>query len=313
MSNIDISNLQVEFTTALGSVIAVKNLSTTFSSKKITGIIGESGSGKSVMGMAILKLLPETATINGECLYNHTDLFKLNSKEMEQIRGREIGLIPQNPNASLNPMMKINKQLKEPILVHKLMSSKKATNQINNLLNEFGFEDATSIGNKYSFQMSGGMNQRLVSALGLVCNPKWIIADEPTKGLDAIMRNQVYKVLKKIYATNNCGMIVITHDLMLAFHLCDEIRVMYSGEIVEQGPCKEIFENPLHPYTKGLLAALPQNGMNPIPYSSDFKINGISTCTFFNRCPKATKNCINRTMDDFIVNDTRKVRCFNYA
>ena len=312
-NNIKIENLNVEFVTPFGSVKAVKNLTTTFTSNKITGIIGESGSGKSVMGMAILQLLPENALINGTCTYKDFNLFKLGPKKMQKICGKEIGLIPQNPNASLNPMMKIRNQLKEPLLIHKLMKKNEASKEVDNLLNQFGFDDSYAIGKKYSFQMSGGMNQRIVSALGLACKPNWIIADEPTKGLDAIMRNQVYRVLKKIYSENNCGMIVITHDLMLAFHLCDEIRVMYSGEIIEQGPCKDVFESPLHPYTKGLLNALPQNGMKPVPYGSKNIDDTCSACAFFNRCPNANSNCLNRKMENFSVSEKRKVRCFNYA
>ncbi|MGG7164635.1 ABC transporter ATP-binding protein [Clostridium ihumii] len=312
-NNIKIENLNVKFVTPFGSVKAVKNLTTTFTANKITGIIGESGSGKSVMGMAILQLLPENALINGTCTYKDFNLFKLGPKKMQKICGKEIGLIPQNPNASLNPMMKIRNQLKEPLLIHKLMNKKDANNEVNDLLKQFGFHDSSAIGKKYSFQMSGGMNQRIVSALGLACKPNWIIADEPTKGLDAIMRNQVYRVLKKIYSENNCGMIVITHDLMLAFHLCDEIRVMYSGEIIEQGPCKNVFESPLHPYTKGLLNALPQNGMKPVPYGSKNIDDKSSACAFFNRCPNANSNCLNKKMENFSVSEKRKVRCFNYA
>ena len=161
--------------------------------------------------------------------------------------------------------------------------------------------------------MSGGMNQRIISALGLVCDPKWIIADEPTKGLDPLMRNQVYKVLKKIYQENHCGMLIITHDLMFAKNLCHEIRVTYSGEMIEQGECCQVFANPLHPYTVALLDALPQNGMKPIPNKVENQIKGNSTCKFFNRCTEASEKCLNRKMEDFPVGENRLVRCFKYA
>lgn len=311
-NNIDIKNLEVVFQTPFGEVTAIKNLTKTFKANCITGVIGESGSGKSVMGMSILRLLPATAQIKGSCHYARKDLYQLDEKELRKIRGHQIGFIPQNPNAALNPMIKIGHQLRESLVLHRISSKKESNKKIENLLSKFGFEYPKHIMNQYAFQMSGGMNQRIVSLLGLACGPRWIIADEPTKGLDAIVRKQVYQVLKKIYKENACGMIVITHDLILAQHLCEELCVMYEGEIVEQGKTSEIMNDPKHPYTQGLLKALPQNGMQAILKTPHKNKNECSECHFFNRCPQATAYCENRKMQDFEESESRKVRCFLY-
>ena len=245
--NIEIRNLSVCFETPNGSVRAVHDLSTTFYAGRISGIIGESGSGKSIMGMSILQLLPNTAKVSGSCLFGAHELYSMSPKQLRQIRGAMIGLIPQNPNASLNPVMKIKDQIIEAVLTHGHRNRKKAAQHAADLLRQFGFQTPESILNQYAFQMSGGMNQRLVSVLGLACQPGWIIADEPTKGLDAVVRNQVYTVLRKIHLQYESSMIVITHDLELAHHLCDDIRVLYQGQLVEQGPAKLVMEQPLHP------------------------------------------------------------------
>lgn len=308
-----LDNLCVSFETSLGRVQAVKHVTALFQHNRITGIIGESGSGKSVMGMSILKLLPETAGITGSCDYKGNNLFLLPPGEMKSIRGKEIGLIPQNPTASLNPMFRIKKQLAEPLLIHGLDKKESAGLRVFQMLRQFGFENSKTIGRNYPFQMSGGMNQRIVSAMGLSCNPPWVIADEPTKALDAMIRNQVYDVFRTMYHQNHCGMMIITHDLTLAFHLCHEIKVMYAGEMIEQGPCKDLFEKPRHPYTKGLLGALPVNGMNPIPYENKNRPAGKSSCVFWQRCFEGNADCLHREMQDFEISPQRKVRCFRYA
>lgn len=309
---IQIEDLTVTFHTAQGKVNAVNHLTTTFTSGQITGVIGESGSGKSVMGMSILGLLPHTAAVEGRCYYKEKNLYQLEGKALRKLRGVEIGLIPQNPTASLNPMMKIGRQLKEASRYHKLAKGKVLHQRIYKYLQDFGFTNPELIMNQYPFQMSGGMNQRIVSLLGLACGPRWMIADEPTKGLDAVVRKQVYKTLKQIYQENQCSMIVITHDLKLAYHLCQEIRVMYKGEIVEQGPCKRVMENPRHPYTKGLLAAMPENGLQAIMKADSAVEESRSSCPFYNRCKEATARCERQNMQDFEVEADIKVRCFLY-
>lgn len=311
--DISISNLHVSFDTLDGEVSAVRDITTSFEHGKITGMIGESGSGKSIIAMSILQLLSSYASVTGKCTYKNDNLLTLNESEIKQVRGKEIGLIPQNPNSSLNPMMKLKPQLIEPLLIHKLADKKQAVDMAQKLLKDFNFEDEKRILNSYTFQLSGGMNQRVISAQGLICNPPWIIADEPTKGLDSIMRKQVYKVLKQIYTEHNCGIMVITHDLIFAKKLCHNLCVTFSGEIVEQGSTNEIFETPLHPYTAALLNALPEYGMNPIHSNINLDTKSQSSCQFFHHCPKASENCVDRAMEYFTVGNNRKVRCFLYA
>lgn len=233
--DIEIQHLSVCFDTAQGPVYAVNDLSTTFRAGRISGVIGESGSGKSVMGMSLLRLLPNTARVTGKCFFGEDELYSMPLRRLRRLRGAAIGLIPQNPGASLDPVMKLRRQLTEAITTHGRWKRREAEAQAAELLRRFGFEEPERILNQYSFQMSGGMNQRLVSALGLACRPGWVIADEPTKGLDAVIRNQVYSVLRQIYTEHHCSMLVITHDLALARRLCDDIRVLYMGRIHRAG------------------------------------------------------------------------------
>ena len=310
--DIQIEDLNVYFETASGPVYAVKNLSTTFHAGKISGVIGESGSGKSVMGMSILRLLPNTARVTGKRFSADQELYTLPLRQLRKLRGKQIGLIPQNPNASLDPVMKVKRQFVEAVTAHTSLSRRNAAQDAGALLEQFGFTDAGAILDRYSFQMSGGMNQRLVSALGLINQPGWVIADEPTKGLDAPLRNQVYRVLRQIYRKNHSSMILITHDLLLARQLCDDIRVMYQGQIVEQGDARAVIDAPKHPYTAGLVGSLPSRGMHPIPLP-DPKCEGHSGCPFYPRCEKATAGCAEHPPGEVTLPDGRKVRCRLYG
>ena len=261
--DIEIQHLSVCFDTAQGPVYAVNDLSTTFRAGRISGVIGESGSGKSVMGM------------------------------------------------SLDPVMKLRRQLTEAITTHGRWKRREAEAQAAELLRRFGFEEPERILNQYSFQMSGGMNQRLVSALGLACRPGWVIADEPTKGLDAVIRNQVYSVLRQIYTEHHCSMLVITHDLALARRLCDDIRVLYMGRIIEQGTAEEVMERPRHPYTAGLIHSLPSRGMVPIPPPDPGRLEHTG-CPFYPRCPRAMERCGREAPGEVALPTGGKVRCFLY-
>lgn len=312
-ADIQIKNLSVYFETAAGRIPAVRNLSTCFHAGRICGVIGESGSGKSVMGMSILRLLPNTAKVSGECWLGDQELYTMPLRQLRKLRGGAIGLIPQNPNASLDPVMKLKRQFTEAITVHdEKKDRREAVSAAAEMLEQFGFSNAGEILDRYSFQMSGGMNQRLVSAMGLANRPGWVIADEPTKGLDAPIRNQVCRVLRQIYTQNKSSMILITHDLQLARKLCDDIRVLYMGEIVEQGAAQAIMEHPRHPYTAGLIGSLPSRGMVPIPPPKPERQNH-SGCPFYPRCSRAMERCSRECPGDFALPDGGKVRCFLYG
>ena len=312
-SDIEIRNLSVSFQDGGEMIHAMEDVSAYFPSGSVTGLIGESGSGKSLLGMSILGLLQLQAKIkSGEIYFEGNDLLKLSEKEMQKIRGKEIALIPQNPTESLNPIRRIGKQLTECMTVHGNKDKELADSRRDEFLRRFGFSDPDRINRAYSFQLSGGMNQRVISAMGLMNRPKWVIADEPTKGLDAILRRQVYRVLKEISETDTEGMIVITHDIALAGALCDRLMVLYKGSIMEAGETKTILEHPAHPYTKGLIASLPGKGMNPIGRAVRKK-EGNSGCSFYPRCVHAVDACKNGRIPEAELPDGRKVRCVRYA
>ena len=311
--DIVIEGLNVSFRSKHGETPVVRDVNVTFSSETITGLIGESGSGKSVLGMSILQLLPDTAAVSGTCRYHDMDLYALSEKEMCRIRGSEIGLIPQNPTESMNPVLSIGKQLKESITVHARGKDREAAQRRDMLLQKFGFDEPERINRSYSFQLSGGMNQRVISTMGLMNKPNWVIADEPTKGLDAILRKQVYRVLKDIAETETRGMIIITHDISLAGALCDRLLVLYKGMIMEQGKTADILENPLHPYTKGLIGSLPEKGMHPIRRADPVMAEQCRGCSFAPRCEYADRRCMEELPPEKTLEDGRTVRCFHYA
>lgn len=303
-----LEDLSVHFATPEGAVRAVHRVSTRFIHGRITGIIGESGSGKSILGLSLLGLLPDNAAVSGSCLYKGLEL---NSPDIVPLRGKELALIPQHPAASLNPSRAVGTQISEAPIYHRLLGRQSAQQKSHALMEQLGLDCPQEMSRQYPFQLSGGMNQRIVSAMGLACAPVWIIADEPTKGLDAIIRNQVYGVLKEIHH-EDMGMIVITHDLMLAGALCDTLCVMYAGEIVEEGPARALLADPEHPYTQGLLNALPERGMIPIPAPA-FVPQTPPPCAFFPRCSRATSECARSTppMTTLSRDSNRKVRCLN--
>ena len=311
--DIEIRNLTVSFPDGTHSVQVVTDVHALFPAGSVTGLIGESGSGKSVLGMSILKLLPESARVKGVCLYKGRDLYTLTDTELQSLRGREIALIPQNPSESLNPVRTVGRQLTEGLLAHGTHTQKQANTRRDELLRRFGFSDPERINSSYTFQLSGGMNQRVVSVLGLMNQPQWIIADEPTKGLDAILRRQVYQILKEIAARETKGMIVITHDIALAGALCDRLIVLYKGTVLEQGDARLILEKPAHPYTQGLIASLPEKGMNPIHRALPERQGCLSGCRFYPRCPLAIPDCAKELPPETELPDKRLVRCLRYA
>lgn len=310
-SSIELNQLNVTFETPSGPVYAVRDATVSFHPGQTTGLIGESGSGKSVLGMSILGLLPQNAKISGTCMYQKKDLFQLDRRALRRLRGEEIALIPQNPAESLNPVRKIGRQLTEAVTCHRRGSRRDAEQQGKLLLHRLGFEEPEQIWSRYSFQLSGGMNQRVISALGLMCSPAWVIADEPTKGLDAILRRQVYEVLRAVIEENpSGGMLVITHDIPLAQRLCDRLLILYMGQILEEGDTSGIITAPRHPYTTGLLGAIPSRGMTPIPRPCRETGTG---CAFYARCPLAEDRCGRELPPLCSAGEGRKVRCFRYA
>ena len=308
---IELRDLVVHFPVRRGLVKAVDHVSVTFEEHQITGIIGESGCGKSVMGMAVLGLLPGYAKVCGEILYGGRNLRELSPKQMRRLRGRQLGLIPQNPGDSLNPVRRIGGQIMEAaaLIGVKREEQKKQTAD---LLLRFGFEKnhLKRVEKAYPLELSGGMQQRALAAMGANARPKWILADEPSKGLDVELRKQMYDTLRKM--KNECvdSMLIITHDITLARNFCDSVAVMYSGQIIEKG--KDILQNPKHPYTMGLMESLPENGFKPMRGIAPAPGQDFSGCKFAPRCPWAKAECWKKPPEFYSLDD-RIVRCFLYA
>ena len=310
--DIEIKNARVYFPVKSGYVRAVDGISATFKEGEITGIIGESGCGKSVLGMYLLGMLPDYAVKSGEIWYDGKNLETFSKKERRRIRGRELGLIPQNPGDSLNPVRKVGGQIWEAARLRDSSGEKKET--VQKLLEIFGFQKDTAkrVAGAYPFELSGGMQQRAVAAMGTASGAKWILADEPSKGLDMTLRRQMYDTLRLVRDRKVKGMLIITHDLVLAEKLCDQVAVMYAGQILEKGPSRKVLKDPAHPYTQGLLDSLPSRGMHPMKGIAPAPPEKLSGCRFAPRCPYVSDRCLQSESEEMEVRG-RKVRCFQYA
>lgn len=310
--DIEIKNARVYFPVKSGYVRAVDGISATFKEGEITGIIGESGCGKSVLGMYLLGMLPDYAVKSGEIWYDGKNLETFTKKERRKIRGRELGLIPQNPGDSLNPVRKVGGQIWEAARLRDSSGEKKET--VQKLLEIYGFQKDTAkrVAGAYPFELSGGMQQRAVAAMGTASGAKWILADEPSKGLDMTLRRQMYDTLRLVRDQKVKGMLIITHDLVLAEELCDQVAVMYAGQILEKGPSRKVLKDPAHPYTQGLLDSLPSRGMHPMKGIAPAPHEKLSGCRFAPRCPYVSDRCLQSEPEEMEVRG-RKVRCFQYA
>lgn len=307
--DIVLQDATVHFAVSSGSVKAVDHVFASFRSGQISGLIGESGCGKSVLGLAILGLLPSYAQVSGDIFYDGINIVKASQQQLRTLRGREIGLIPQNPGDSLNPVRRIGVQLDEALMiVEKNLKNRRL--KADSILRSFGFTEPERVLRSYPFELSGGMQQRILCAIGISCSPDWVLADEPTKGLDRDLRQQVYETLFSMRQQGVEGMIVITHDLVLAEKLCDCVAVMYSGEILEMG--QDVLKTPLHPYTQAFLDSLPQNGMKPMPGRPPQPGEIFTGCKFEPRCRHRTRRCLAEKPDSYELGD-RMVRCFLYA
>lgn len=254
---LSITDLRVRFSTLAGQVDAVAGVSFDIAPGETLGLIGETGSGKSVLGMALLRLLPAVAQIGGTIRFAGEDVLALDQRAMSRLRGGRIGLIPQNPGSSLNPALSIGRQLNEVLARHSSLVGRARQARATELLARMGLPQAERIGKRYPHQLSGGMKQRALAAIGIAGQPSLLIADEPTKGLDAIMRGQVVETLSAALQETGAAMLLITHDLDVARQLCDRIGVMRAGRIVEIQPPEDLFTAPRHPYTQTLIDAHP--------------------------------------------------------
>lgn len=306
-SLLSMEQVTVTFHTPHGKVRAVDGADLTLQAGQIVGLIGETGSGKSVLGLSIPGLLADNAEVTGRIRFNGQDLLTLNQEERRKLRGTQIAFVPQNPATSLNPVLRIGYQITEAMKAPFTRKQKKV--HAAQLLAELNMPQPEAHLKQYPFQLSGGMKQRVLAAIGTAGEPSLLIADEPTKGLDALVRDQVVGLIRNVAAQTGAAILVITHDLYVAKSLCDVIGVMYAGQIVESGSTKELFAAPNHPYTKGLLDSMPGRGMKPIPGVSPSLMEEHQGCKFQARCSLRLADCDQKAPQLYTIND-RKVRCF---
>ncbi|MEC3840390.1 ABC transporter ATP-binding protein [Bacillus amyloliquefaciens] len=295
---LEVRHLETAFYTEEGTVKAVDDVSFTIHEEETVCIVGESGCGKSMASLSIMQLIPETGRIErGAVHFSGRNLLELKPKEMQKIRGCEIGMIFQEPMTSLNPVFTIGEQLTEPIREHLLLSKKEAWRKAVELITLVEIPHAEQVMHRYPHELSGGMLQRIMTAVALSCDPKLIIADEPTTALDVTIQAQILDLLRDVKKQFHTSILFITHDLGVVAEMADYVIVMYAGKIVEEGPVAELFSDPKHPYTKGLLAAKPVIGQRretlytipgQVPELAD--LSG-SSCYFAERCEHSTEIC----------------------
>ena len=298
---LEVKNLDVKFDTDEGRITAVENISLSLDQGKVLGIVGESGSGKSVTAKAIMQLNPGNTKYNddAEIILDNENVLRFTSNDdLKKIRGGKVSMIFQEPMASFAPAIKIGAQMVEQLLIHKDINKHEAKEISINMLQRVGIADAEKRFNQYAFELSGGMRQRAMIAMALSTMPKLLLADEPTTALDVTIQAQVINLVKDIIQEYQMGVIFITHDLGVIAQIADDVAVMYLGSVVEKGPVNKILKNPKHPYTKGLLEALPDVNnldapLRPIPGNIPSPLDRPSACVFRTRCPNPCDNCRN--------------------
>ena len=298
---LEVRDLKVSFPMLYGEVMAVNGISYTVRRGEVMGIVGESGSGKSVEAYSIMGLLKAPGRVNGgSALLEGQDLLKMSQKKMRDVRGREIGMIFQNPMSCLDPVFTIGRQMTETLLCHeKDMTSARAVEQSHEMLRSVGINDPKRLMNRYPFELSGGMRQRVMIAIALLCKPKLLIADEPTTALDVTIQAQIVQLLKTIQKQTGMSMVYITHNLGIIAELCDMVSVMYGGRILEYGTVHEIFYEPAHPYTKALLKSIPRidaDASEPLASIEGSPVNPAALpggCAFHPRCAHCEDVCRN--------------------
>jgi peptide/nickel transport system ATP-binding protein len=311
-----VDKLQTAFNTEKGEVVSVDEVSFQLASGETIAIVGESGCGKSVTSLSIMKLLGSKGFIkSGSIELEGMDLTNLPEKYMKEVRGRLISIIFQDPMTSLNPVYTIGNQLSEPLIKHLKYTKREAWKVAEGLLKKVGIPRAEDIMKSYPHALSGGMKQRVMIAMALSCNPKVLIADEPTTALDVTIQAQILNLLKELKEQFNTSIIFITHDLGVVADIADRVIVMYAGQVVEETDVFTLFENPQHPYTKGLMESIPHleldgaEKLNTIEGSVPSLTNMLPGCRYHNRCPYATEACKVEQPKLIEVAEGHRVRC----
>lgn len=317
MPLLDIKNLRTTFSTQVGQVRAVRGLNLTVDYGESVGIVGESGSGKSVSMLSVMGLLPVNAHVSADSImFDGRELTTMDEKEKRKMHGSEIGMVFQDPMTSLNPLHTIGMQLMEPIKLHMGLNKTQARERALEMLKLVNIPSPESRLKQYPHEFSGGMRQRVMIAIALACNPKLIIADEPTTALDVTIQAQILELMQDLKNKFNTSIIMITHDLGVIASMCSRIVVMYGGCVAETGTTREIFYSPKHPYTWGLLRSIPKAQMDgthskllPIPGTPPDMLRPPKGCPFAPRCPYAMQVCREYMAPETVISDTHRVSC----
>ena len=313
-----VDDLRVEFWTDRGTIYAVNGISFEIAAGETLGIVGESGCGKSVTSLALLGILPRAGRVaGGTAQYAGRDLFQLPDRELRQIRGKEIAMIFQDPMSSLNPVLTIGKQIREVLEKHFDMDRRAANVRATELLDQVGIPSAKARLKDYPHQFSGGMRQRAMIAMALACEPKLLIADEPTTALDVTIQAQILDLLRTLVRDQGTALIMITHDLGVVAGMCERVNVMYAGTFVETGSADPIFARPRHPYTLGLLQSVPRldvgrlQSLQPIAGQPRNMLSPPSSCPFAPRCHYRIERCLAELPVLGVMENEHDAACFN--
>jgi oligopeptide/dipeptide ABC transporter ATP-binding protein len=315
---LELDHLSTHYVSARGSrvVRAVEDVSLRVNVGETLGIVGESGSGKSTLALSILRLLPPAARIvGGKLLFEGEDLLQKSDGEMRRVRGKRIAMILQDPMASLNPLFTIGDQVAEPIRVHEGAGRAAAWSRACELLKAVRIPSPRARLHQHPHEMSGGMRQRIVGAIGIACEPRLLIADEPTTSLDLTIQAQYLNLLRELQRAHGLALIFITHNLGIVAKMCDQLAVMYAGRVVESGPVKQLFRTPAHPYTKALLTSIPRMNDNRGRLTAiDGQPPDLAAlppgCAFSPRCPSVFDRCRKTPPPELTFGDNRSVRCW---
>ncbi|OQX85925.1 MAG: peptide ABC transporter ATP-binding protein [Candidatus Latescibacteria bacterium 4484_7] len=314
---LEINNLKVVFHQDQGIVRAVDGLSFSIGAGEVVGLVGESGCGKSVTALSIMRLLPESQAeiVEGEIVFEGTNLLELPEKEMRHIRGNEISIVFQEPLTSLNPVFTCGEQVREAIALHQRLGRKESRERAIEMMRLVRLPDPEKQYSRYPHQLSGGMRQRVMIAMALSCQPKLLIADEPSTALDVSVQAQILELLRDLKERLGMAILLITHDLAVVAQMAEKIVVMYAGVVVEEAPKKELFKRPSHPYTRGLLESLPdirsrRGRLKTIPGSVPDPSMIPPGCRFSDRCHLAFDRCYNEEPPLFVVDEGHVSRCW---
>ncbi|WP_391117660.1 ABC transporter ATP-binding protein [Psychrobacillus sp. L3] len=314
---LEVENLQIAFTKERKEVISVENVSFTLKPGETIGVVGESGCGKSVTSLSIMRLLGKSGQIKqGEIRFNGKDISKLSEDKLRSLRGNDISMIFQEPMTSLNPVLTIGDQLMEGIKLHLKLNKKEARVYAIDMLKKVRIPRAETIIDEYPHALSGGMRQRVMIAMALACKPKLLIADEPTTALDVTIQAQILELMRGLREESDTSIMLITHDLGVIAEMADKVIVMYAGQVVEEADVYTLFDNPKHPYTKGLMDSIPHieydgsDRLVSIPGSVPSIEHMPTGCRFHTRCPYVTERCLEEKPALEPVSENHLVRCF---